>query len=118
MANSTASDAQPKAAPIGLLGVSVLLLAIQAWNIGQWITAFNQGHSQQERVTLYLQRLPAGLSTLDSRALTLLAVLFGTVAFVAAVVASARLKGRWRALTWTLAGFNGFLIAWYLFTLM
>jgi hypothetical protein len=99
--------------------VSVAIVAIQIWTIAVWKQSFDAGHSQEERVAIYLSRLPLLAGQLGSHSFTWLLILIGAVGSGAGY-ASARLQsgtiGRALSLTVTVTGVV--LTLWYLFTLM
>ena len=101
-----------------LLVSSSILLAIQLGNIALWSGAFDQGHSQEERVAIYLQNLPVGLGQLGTSHLTWLYILCGALSLGAALLSARLFRGVLRAASWGLMGINALLVCWYLFSLM
>lgn len=102
-----------------LLLASVVLIAAQIWNIAAWKGAFDDGQSQEERVAIYLARLPAIARQLGVHGFTWVLVLTGVVSSAAAYV-SARLQpdAVARAFSRTAMAISVLLTLWYLFTLM
>lgn len=109
---------RPPGTTLALCGASALVLAFQIWVIAQWSAAFSAGGTQAERVAYFHAELPAGLGNLSTSGFTWLCAGLGIGAVVAAVVASRRSSGGLRALSVVLAGVNGMLVLWYLFTMM
>jgi hypothetical protein len=110
-----ATDSRPTYA---LCGISAALVAMQIGVVAQWSTAFAAASNQAGRVLYFLTHLPLGLGGLGVTNLTLLCIAAGAAGLVAAVVASRRLAGSWRALSVVLGSANGLLVVWYGFTLM
>ena len=104
--------------PALLLGASALLLAIQLWIIGQWAAAYSAATSQDERVRHFLAELPLGLGRLGAANLTWLGVAVGSVGLLAALAAARGSRGVGRGLGIGLAGANGVVVLWSLFTML
>src|ERR1700674_3668890 len=68
-----------------LFVVSVILAVLQVANLMWWVQAFDRGHSQAERVAIYVAALPAFLAHADTLRLTLLATLCGAVGVACAI---------------------------------
>lgn len=104
--------------PYTFLGASVVLVGLQLWDVAQWSSAWDQGHTQSERVSYYLTHLPLGLGQLGAISLTWLSAACGALGCAAAIVASRRVVGAVRIGAGALAGLNALLALWYLFSLM
>ena len=83
-----------------------------------WLQAFDLGHSQAERVAIYVAAMPAFLAHLGSLRSTLLFALFGALGVACGVPAAFRGKRPLAILGWVAVAANGLFVLWYLFTLM
>jgi len=126
-AESKASESSPFIPALtrstkAVLGISLVLVALHIANLYWWIHAFNQGHSQTERVSIYLAALPGILPHDDTSRLTWLLVRYGVIGMVcgAPAVVLGLTRGKWAIaiLGFAAVGANGLFMLWYLFTLM
>ena len=105
-----------------VLGVSLVLVALHIANLYWWIHAFNQGHSQIERVSIYLASLPGILPHDGTSRLTWLLVRYGVIGMAcgAPAVVLGLTRGKWAiaVLGFAVVAANGLFTLWYLFTLM
>jgi hypothetical protein len=101
-----------------LLVVSALLAGLQVADAIAWSRAFDRGHSQGERVAIYLAGLPVVLAHAGTLRLTLLAALCGAVGVACALPAANRGGRLLTVLGRVFFGGNCLLVAWHLFTLM
>ncbi len=116
-----ASPSRPQAttrSAWALLVVSAILAVLQMADISAWSRAFDRGHSQAERVALYLEGLPAFLSHAGTLRLTLLAALCGALGAACAVPAAVRGRRPLTILGWVAFTVNALFLAWNLFSLM
>ena len=95
-----------------LLVVSVVLVTLQVANVMWWKQAFERGHSQAERVAIYVSALPAFLAHPASD------LLCGALGVACGVPAA--IQGRWplAVLGWVAVAANGLFVLWYLFERM
>jgi hypothetical protein len=114
----THSPLRQQVTPGALLIVSVILVALQVANVVWWRQAFDLGHSQEERVAIYLAALPAFLAHRGPLGGTLFFAMCGILGAVCGVPAA--FLGRWpfAILGWVTVAANGLFVLWYLFTLM
>lgn len=108
-----------KKAAVALLAGSFVLLAAQLWNIALWSRAVDQGHSQEDRVALYLSYMPGALGQLGAVGLTWLAI--GCAGLAAVLSGGSMVLSRGWGARWlggAVLGLNVLLGCWYLFSLM
>src|SRR5450759_830903 len=102
-----------------LLVVSVVLVTLQVANVMWWIRAFDRGHSQAERVAIYVAALPAFLADLSStRSAPLVFVLCGALGVACGVPAAIQGRRPLAVLGCFGVAANGLFVLWYLFGLM
>jgi len=83
-----------------------------------WVQAFDRGHSQAERVAIYVAALPAFLAHLGSLRDTLLFALCGAIGVACGVPAAFQGRRPLAILGWVAVAANGLFVLWYLSTLM
>ena len=101
-----------------LLATSLVLAGLQLADLMVWSRAFDRGHSQPERVAIYLATLPAFLANAGTLRLTLLATLCGAVGTAFAFPVAIRCGRPLAILGWAALVANALFVAWHLFTLM
>ena len=103
---------------VALLAGSLVLLAAQLWNIALWSRAVDQGHSQEDRVAIYLSYMPGALGRIGAVGLTWLAIGCSGLAVVLSGRSMVLSRGWARWLAGAVLGLNVLLDCWYLFSLM